>query len=59
MGNSNILANLKKAVLEGDDDIAQELTQKALDQDIEPMIIVNQAIIPGIQEAGELWKRNE
>jgi len=59
MGNSNILEELKKAVLEGDDDIAQELAQKALEKDIEPMTIVNEGIIPGIQEAGELWKRNE
>ncbi len=59
MTNLKILEDLKKAVLEGDDDIAQELAQKALEQDIEPMIIVNQGIIPGIQEAGELWKQNE
>jgi 5-methyltetrahydrofolate--homocysteine methyltransferase len=50
---------LKKAVLEGDDDIAADLVRKALDQGIPPLDIVNQAIIAGIQEAGELWKRNE
>ena len=55
----NILVDLKKSVLEGDDEIAQELAQKALEQGIEPMIIVNEGIIPGIQEAGELWKQNE
>jgi 5-methyltetrahydrofolate--homocysteine methyltransferase len=54
-----ILVDLKKAVLEGEDDTAQELAQKALDQGIKPMDIVNQGVIPGIQEAGELWKRNE
>jgi 5-methyltetrahydrofolate--homocysteine methyltransferase len=54
-----ILENLKKAVLEGDDDIAADLARKALDQGIPPLDIVNQAIIAGIQEAGELWKRNE
>jgi len=59
MGNSKTLQDLKKAVLEGDDDIARELAQKALEQNIEPMTIVNDGIIPGIQEAGELWKRNE
>ena len=59
MGNSKTLQDLKKAVLEGDDDIARELAQKALEKDIEPMTIVNDGIIPGIQEAGELWKRNE
>ena len=54
-----ILVELKKSVLEGDDEIAQELAHKALEQGLDPMMVVNQGIIPGIQEAGELWKRNE
>ena len=53
-----MLVDLKKSVLEGDDYIAQELAQKALEQGIEPAIIVKEGIIPGIQEAGELWKQN-
>jgi methanogenic corrinoid protein MtbC1 len=55
----NILEDLKKAVLEGDDDIAADLARKALGEGVPPLDIVNQAIIAGIQEAGELWKRNE
>ena len=54
-----ILDELKKAVLEGDEDIATNLARKALDKGIPPLNIVNEAIIPGIQDAGELWKRNE
>jgi len=54
-----VLVDLKKSILEGDDEIAQELAHKALEQGLEPMMVVNQGIIPGIQEAGELWKRNE
>ena len=54
-----VLVDLKKSVLEGDDEIAQELAHKALEQGLEPMMIVNQGITPGIQEAGELWKKNE
>jgi 5-methyltetrahydrofolate--homocysteine methyltransferase len=59
MSENKILMELKKAVLEGDEDIAQELAEKALNEGIEPKTIVSQGIIPGIQEAGELWKRNE
>jgi 5-methyltetrahydrofolate--homocysteine methyltransferase len=59
MSENAILADLKKAVLEGDDNLAQQLSQKALDQGIEPMTIVKEGIVPGIQEAGELWKKNE
>ena len=54
-----ILEDLKRAVLEGDDDIAAELAKKALDGGNPPLTIVNEAVIPGIQDAGELWKRNE
>lgn len=54
-----VLVDLKKSILEGDDEIAQDLAHKALEQGIEPMIVVNQGIMPGIQEAGELWKKNE
>ena len=59
MSQSKILVDLKKAVLEGDDDIAQNLSKEALNSGIAPMVIINEGIIPGIQEAGELWKRNE
>ena len=59
MSQNKILVDLKKAVLEGDDDIAQNLSKEALNSGIAPMVIINEGIIPGIQEAGELWKRNE
>ena len=55
---SDTLAELKKAVLDGEDDLALSLVQKALDEGIQPLIIVNQAVVAGIQEAGELWKKN-
>ena len=59
MSQNEVLNEIKKAVLVGDDDIAQELAKKALYNGVEPLTIVNQAIIPGIEEAGELWKKNE
>jgi 5-methyltetrahydrofolate--homocysteine methyltransferase len=49
---------LKNAILEGEDDLALDLVRKALDQGAEPLDLVNRAIVPGIQEAGELWKKN-
>jgi 5-methyltetrahydrofolate--homocysteine methyltransferase len=55
---SDMLQDLKKAVLEGDDEQALKLVQSALQQGIQPTALVNQAIMPGIQEAGELWKKN-
>ncbi|MFX0009094.1 MAG: B12-binding domain-containing protein [Candidatus Hermodarchaeota archaeon] len=56
---TNILNDLKEAVLIGDDDLAHELAQKALDNDTSAIAVLKEAIVPGIQEAGEKWKRNE
>ncbi|NVM19785.1 MAG: corrinoid protein [Candidatus Lokiarchaeota archaeon] len=55
----NILDDLKKAVLEGDDDLAAELAEKGLTEGLDPSKIMNDGIIPGVVEAGELWKTNE
>ena len=59
MSELKILNDLKKAVLEGDDDLAQEIAKKGLSEGIDPMKLVNEGVVPGIQEAGELWKQNE
>ena len=56
---SGTLEKLKKAVLEGDDDLALSLAHESLDEGTRPLAIVNEAIVAGIQEAGELWKKNE
>jgi len=46
------LPELKRAVLEGEDDLALSLARKALEEGTQPMTVVNEAIVPGIQEAG-------
>jgi methanogenic corrinoid protein MtbC1 len=56
---SETLEKLKKAVLEGDDDLALSLATEALEEGNRPLAIVNEAIVAGIQEAGVLWKKNE
>lgn len=59
MTETNILNDLKEAVLVGDDDLAFDLAKKALDNKTAAIAILKQGIVPGIQEAGEKWKRNE
>jgi len=59
MTETSILNNLKEAVLKGDDDLAFDLAQKALDNGTAAIKIMKEGIVPGIQEAGEKWKRNE
>ncbi len=56
---SEILKKLKKAVVEGEDDLALSLAQQSLEEGAQPSAIVNEAIVAGIQEAGELWKKSE
>lgn len=59
MTETNILNDLKEAVLVGDDDLAFDLAKKALDNNISAVKIMKDGIVPGIHEAGEKWKRNE
>ena len=54
---SETLQTLKKAVLDGDDDLALSLAQESLKEGARPLAIVNETIVAGIQEAGELWKQ--
>lgn len=51
------LKKLTKAVLEGEDELAEELTQNALGKEFNPLS-VSEAVMAGIQEAGRLWKEN-
>jgi 5-methyltetrahydrofolate--homocysteine methyltransferase len=60
--DSNISINkqLKNAVLEGKQEGIEELLEKALHEyHLKPLEIVNQGLIPGIEEAGELYDRKE
>jgi 5-methyltetrahydrofolate--homocysteine methyltransferase len=59
MVNNNVLEELKKAVLEGYDDVAEEVANKAIEMGIKPVDIISQGIVPGIEAAGKLWKKNE
>jgi len=55
---TDILKELKKAVLEGEDDLALSKAKEALETGSQPIALINDGLIPGIIEAGELWKRN-
>ncbi len=51
---------IKKAVLTGERDSIEALVEQALKEDKIPALeIVNQALIPGIEEAGELYDRKQ
>lgn len=58
LDKNKILIDIKKAVLTGEDDLAQKLARKAIKEGAEPIKVLNEAQNAMI-EAGELWKRND
>jgi corrinoid protein of di/trimethylamine methyltransferase len=50
---------IKKAILEGEEEITRDLVQKAIDAGIAPLDILNEACIPGVERAGELFEAEE
>lgn len=56
---SNTLEKLKTAIVQGDDAQATALAQQALAEGLPALSILNEGVVPGIQEAGRLWKENE
>ncbi|MDN5362763.1 MAG: hypothetical protein PWP70_1810 [Moorella sp. (in: firmicutes)] len=53
------LAELKKAIVEGDDNLAAELVKECLASGLAPGDILDQAVVAGIEEAGRLWRENQ
>ena len=54
----DILGTVKQAIVDGDDDIVITQIEKALKEGVDPVKILKQAIVPGIERAGELWQNN-
>jgi corrinoid protein of di/trimethylamine methyltransferase len=59
MDKESLLAKLKQLVFQGEDNQAEELAREALDKGIEPLELIQNAIVPGIEKAGEYWKEGE
>lgn len=56
---SEIFDELKQAIIDGDEDIAGELSQRIIDESINPVDAVQLGLIKGIEVVGELWKAGE
>ena len=55
---SDIVETVKQTIVDGDDDEAVTQIEKALMEGIDPVKVLKQAIVPGIERAGELWHDN-
>ncbi len=56
---SDVLAKLAQAVIEGDMQATPGLTQKALDEGVEPGVILNQGLLPGMSHVGEAFRSGD
>jgi len=55
---SAILEAVKQTIVDGDDDGAVTQIEQALMEGMDPVKVLKQAIVPGIERAGELWHDN-
>jgi len=51
------LDDLKKSIVEGDPELAEELAKSILESGVSSVQAIKDAVIPGILEAGKLWKQ--
>jgi len=56
---NEIFEEIKEAVIDGDSDIAEELAQKIIDENINPVDAVEKGFVKGIEEMGNSWKAGE
>lgn len=54
-----IYEEMKNAVLDGDEELAVELAQKALDESLDLDRVMDEGFLAGIQEAGALYEKEE
>ena len=57
--SEDILGNITSSIIEGDPDKTVALTQEALQAKLEPMTIINQGLVPGMDIVGEKFASGE
>jgi trimethylamine corrinoid protein len=56
---NEIFEEIKEAVIDGDEDLAEQLAQRVLDENINPVEAVQNGFIKGIEQVGNSWKLGE
>jgi len=57
--SEEILRRLKQSIIDGEAEEAGELTKQGLDQGIDPLVLVDEALTPGMNRVGELFAAGE
>jgi corrinoid protein of di/trimethylamine methyltransferase len=50
---------MKQSIIDGDPEKAKELSQRALDEGMNPLDAINQGFVPGLNEVGEQFEQGE
>ena len=53
--SEEVFGNLIRAVVEGEEEEAEELVRQALEQGVDPLACINEGLMKGIEEVGELF----
>ena len=53
--SEELFGNLIRAVVEGEEEVAEALVKQALEQGIDPLACINEGLMKGIEEVGELF----
>jgi len=56
---SAMLEDMYLAILDGDDDAARQLAERALEAGMSPLQAIDDGFVPGIHEVGRLWEEGE
>lgn len=56
MEKDKLFADMKQAVLDGEIEIAEELAQKVVEGDLNPLEAIEKGYVPGIDEVGALFE---
>ncbi len=56
---SQVTEEISKALIVGDAKTVGELTRRALDEGLEPGVVLNEGLIPGMNEVGRRFKASE
>ena len=56
---SELFEAMKNAVLDGDEELAEELARSAIQKDLDAAKVMNEGFLKGIQEAGDLYQAGD
>jgi len=56
---NEIFTGLKQAIIDGEEDIVEEISKKVIAESVNPVDAVQLGLIKGIEVVGELWKTGE